>query len=72
MSIYLFKAARRPTYRRENRHLLAADRGTVVDAQYRMSRVAPEYFEPGSIRCGEEVSVVTTRRAILPHKVAGQ
>lgn len=37
MSIYLFKAARRPTYRRENLHLLAPDRGTVVDAQYRVS-----------------------------------
>lgn len=50
MSIYLFKAAHRPTYLSESIHLLAVERGTIVDVQYRLSWVAPDYYHDGCVR----------------------
>ncbi|HEX7050823.1 MAG TPA: hypothetical protein VF188_11515, partial [Longimicrobiales bacterium] len=43
--IYVCKAARRPRYRHENLHLLAAERGRVVEAAYNPMWVAPELLE---------------------------
>jgi hypothetical protein len=61
-AIYLFKAARRPLYRKENLHLLAADRGSVVEVGYNRMWIAPEYFEAGSITRGTPVYFVFTER----------
>jgi hypothetical protein len=60
--IYLFKAARRPLYRKENLHLLAEQRGAVVDLAYNRSWVAPDYFEAGAIARGAGVIFIFTDR----------
>jgi hypothetical protein len=61
-AIYLFKAARRPQYRKENLHLLAEEHGTVLEFAYNRIWVAPEFFDEGSIRRGERVHVMFTER----------
>jgi hypothetical protein len=60
--LYLFKAARRPLYRKENLHLLAAERGSIVEVAYNRSWVAPEYCEPGSIARGATAYFLLTDR----------
>jgi hypothetical protein len=61
-ALYLFKAARRPYYRKENLHLLAAERGSVVEVAYNRMWVAPEYFDEGAIPRGTIVYFVFTER----------
>lgn len=60
--IYLFKAARRPLYRKENLHLLAEQRGSVVDLAYNRSWVAADFFEDGAIARGAPVFFIFTER----------
>ena len=61
-TLYLFKSSRRPLYRQQNLHLLAAERGTVVEVAWNRSWVAAEYFEEGTIPRGERVAFVLTDR----------
>lgn len=61
-ALYLFKAARRPLYRKENLHLLAADRGSIVEVGYNRMWVAPEYVEDAGIARGTPVYFVFTER----------
>jgi len=61
-SLYLFKTARRPRYRKENLDLLAAERGTVVEVSYNRSWVAPEFFDEGAIGRGARACFVFTDR----------
>src|SRR5690606_25409667 len=61
-TLYLFKAARRPLYRKENLQLLAAERGSVVDVWYNRGWVAPELLGEGGIRPGTPVVFVFTDR----------
>jgi len=60
--LYLFKAARRPLYRKENLHLLAAERGSVVEVAYNRTWVAPELYEPDAIPRGTRVYILFTDR----------
>src|SRR5690606_16010530 len=57
-TLYLFKAARRPLYRKENLQLLAAERGSVVDVWYNRARVAPELWGEGRVTPGTRVVLV--------------
>src|SRR5690606_24507581 len=61
-TLYLFKAARRPLYRKENLQLLAAERGSVVDVWYNRAWVAPELWGEGAIRPGTPVVFVFADR----------
>ncbi len=61
-AIYLFKSARRPLYRQQNLHLLAAERGTVVEVAWNRSWVAAEYFDEGTIARGDRAAFVLTER----------
>ena len=60
--IYLFKAARRPLYRKENLALLAAERGSVVDVSYNRTWVAPALQAQDAIPAGARVRLVFTDR----------
>jgi hypothetical protein len=60
--IYLFKGARRPLYRKENLHILAEERGAVVEVGWNRSWVAPEFFDDGVIARGRPVIFVFTDR----------
>ncbi|HEX6938820.1 MAG TPA: hypothetical protein VF158_05370, partial [Longimicrobiales bacterium] len=61
-TLYLFKAARRPLYRKENLQLLAAERGGVVDVWYNRTWVAPELWGAGRVTPGTRVVFVFTDR----------
>ncbi len=61
-ALYLFKAARRPLYRKENLQLLAAERGSVMEVAYNRSWVAPQYWGEGAVQRGARVYFVFTER----------
>lgn len=61
-SIYLYKSARRPRYRKENLNLVAAQRGTVVEVAYNRSWISHRYYDAGSIPRGSEVYFLLTDR----------
>jgi hypothetical protein len=61
-ALYLFKSARRPRYRQENLQILSGERGRVLEIAYNRHWVAPEFFDPGTIRRGSPVVVVLTDR----------
>ena len=61
-AVYLFKSARRESYRRENLHLLAAERGSVVEVAHNNMWVAPEYLDHASLPRGMPVYFVLTER----------
>ena len=61
-AVYLFKSARRESYRQENLHLLAAERGSIVEVAHNNMWVATEYLEDGSIPRGTPVYFVLTER----------
>lgn len=60
--VYLFKAARRPTYRKENLHLLAEERGAILEFAWNRSWVSPDFFDHGAIARGRPVVFVFTDR----------
>ncbi|MBI4544813.1 MAG: hypothetical protein HY703_06445 [Gemmatimonadetes bacterium] len=62
LALYLFKAAGRPLYRKENLYLLAAERGSIVELAYNRVWVAAESFREGAIRRGTPAVVVFTDR----------
>jgi hypothetical protein len=61
-ALYLFKTARRPVYLKENLQILAAERGSIVEAAYNRMWVAPQYYEAGTIAKGFPVYFVFTER----------
>ncbi len=61
-ALYVCKAARRPRYRHENLHLLAAERGRVVEAAYNPMWVATGLLDEGAIPRGAPVYVLLTDR----------
>jgi hypothetical protein len=61
-ALYLFKAARRPYYHKENLQLLAAERGSVIEVAYNRMWVAPEYFTDGAVPRGTTVYFAFTER----------
>ena len=61
-TLYLFKAARRPLYRKENLQLLAAERGSVIDIWYNRAWVAPELWGEGRVTPGTRVVFVFADR----------
>jgi hypothetical protein len=61
-AIYLFKAARRPLYLKENLHLLAAERGAIVEVAWNRSWVSSRFFDQGSIERGRQVCFIFTDR----------
>jgi hypothetical protein len=61
-TLYLFKSARRPLYRKENLHLLAAERGSIVELAYNRMWVAPHFFDATSIPRGTHVNILFTER----------
>ena len=61
-ALYLFKAARRPLYRKENLQLLAAERGSMADVWYNRGWVAPELWGEGRITPGTRVVFVFADR----------
>jgi hypothetical protein len=61
-TLYLFKAARRPLYRKENLQLLAAERGSVIDIWYNRAWVAPELWGEDRTTPGTRVVFVFTDR----------
>ncbi|HWP36030.1 MAG TPA: hypothetical protein VNL18_00610 [Gemmatimonadales bacterium] len=66
-ALYLFKAARRPLYRKENLQILAAERASVVDVWYNRGWVAPELFGGGgAVAPGTPVVFVYTDRPWTP------
>jgi hypothetical protein len=60
--LYLFKSARRPVYRRENLHLLAEERGAIVEVSWNRSWVSPLFFDDGAIARGRRVVFLLTDR----------
>jgi hypothetical protein len=63
--LWLFKGSRRALYRQQNLHLLAAERGTIVDVSWNRSWVAPELFEANSIDAGVRACFVLTDQPYL-------
>ncbi len=61
-TLLLFKASRRPLYRRQNLHLLAAERGGMVELAWNRSWVAAECYEAGTIEPGTRALVLLTDR----------
>jgi hypothetical protein len=61
-AIYLFKAARRPLYLKENLHLLAGERGAIVEVAWNRSWVSSRFFDQGSIARGRQVCFIFTDR----------
>jgi hypothetical protein len=64
-AIYLFKAARRPLYLKENLHLLAEERGAIVEVAWNRSWVSSRFFDQGSIERGQQVFFIFTGEVAL-------
>jgi hypothetical protein len=58
----LFQSARRPLYRKENLHLLAEERGAIVEVAWNRSWVSPRFFDDGTIARGRRVIFLFTDR----------
>jgi hypothetical protein len=61
-TLYLFRTAQRPLDRRQNLHLIAAERGQRVALGWQRSLVDPAYFDADTIATGTPVVLVLTDR----------